>query len=291
MQRIGRVRMPEGVMMIGRLPEREDAVKIGDFCLCELDYGQDVGRLVDVTTCPDSEMPAFRVLHVQTPQEVVQVQANAELAEKAKQAFRLSVKSEKTPVKVFHVCFSFHRERLFIRYGAVIPVDLRRFVNQIQRDYKTQVDLWQVPVRDEASFIGCLGICGRAACCCTWQRQFPGMNVRMAKAQDIPLNPVTSNGTCGCLKCCLAFEYGQYCEAGEHLPVSGAWVCCRKEVQDSEGMVVGRDVMRGRLTVRTREGRFVNALAEDVEILQAAHPEESTKENEHEDAAGQWSEP
>lgn len=295
MQKIVHVQMPEGSVVECLMPGGQEGAlfKAGEYCICVLDYGQDVGRVVKVTEAPvPGELPSFRLLRKQTAEDEAMVKANAEVAIKAQHAFQLSVAHEKTHVKVLHVRFSFMRERLFIRYGAPVVVDLRRFVNQLQRDFKTVVDLWQLGVRDECAFIGCLGHCGRCACCCTWQRQFQNLSTRMAKVQDVPLNPVTANGHCGRLKCCLAFEAEQYREAGVGMPESGSYVHCLKEAQDAEGIVVGRDVMRGRITVRTREGRFLTLPKEDIELSRAMRPENNLKgEETNEDSVGEWTEP
>jgi cell fate regulator YaaT (PSP1 superfamily) len=295
MQKIVHVQMPEGgvIQCVISGEDKDAEFKPGEYCICALDYGRDVGRVVKVMESPDhTERPAFRVLRKQTAEDEAQLKTNMEMAEKARQAFQMSVVHEKTHVKVMHVRFSFMRERLFIRYGASAVVDLRRFINQIQRDFKTVVDLWQVGVRDECAFMGCLGHCGRAACCCTWQRQFQNLSTHMAKIQDVPLNPITANGHCGRLKCCLAFECEQYREAGVGLLESGSLVRCVKEAQDAEGMVVGRDVMRGRLTVRTREGRFLTLEKDDVHLTRASRPEPCLKgEDTNEDSVSEWTEP
>jgi cell fate regulator YaaT (PSP1 superfamily) len=295
MQKIVHVQMPEGGVVQCVISEKElqTPFKAGEYCICVLDYGQDVGHIVKVTELqPAEELPSFRVLRKQTAEDEAMVKTNMEIAEKARHAFHLSVVHERSHVKVLHVRFSFMRERLFIRYGASAVVDLRRFINQIQRDFKTVVDLWQVGVRDECSFMGCLGHCGRAACCCTWQRQFQNLTTRMAKVQDVPLNPITANGHCGRLKCCLAFECEQYQEAGIGLPESGSLVHCVNEAQDAEGMVVGRDVMRGRLTVRTREGRFLTLTKEDVQLSRISRPDTYSKgEEANEDSVAEWTEP
>jgi cell fate regulator YaaT (PSP1 superfamily) len=295
MQKSFHVQMPEGgvIQCVISEGEHEAAFKAGEYCVCAMDYGQDVGRIVKVTESSDApEASSVRVLRKQTAADEAQVKTNMEIAEKARHAFRISVAHEKTPIKVLHVRFSFMRERLFIRYGAAIVVDLRRFINQIQRDFKTVVDLWQLGVRDECAFMGCLGHCGRSACCCTWQRQFQNLTTQMAKVQDVPINPITANGHCGRLKCCLAFECEQYREASVGLPESGSLVRCVNEVQDAEGTVVGRDVMRGRLTVRTREGRFLTLTKEDIHVARASRPEPYLKgKDTHEDSVDEWPEP
>jgi len=293
MQTVARIRMPENGVFVCRVSPALSLMP-GDTCQVELDYGLDVGVVLELfgineNPSDNEKAPAFRVVRKKVDEDEKRIEENAALAEKAKHAFALSVSREKGNVKLLHIRFSYGRERLFIRYVAQMPVDLRRFVGQLQRDFKTHVDLWQVGVRDEAALIGCLGPCGRSVCCCSWQNQFQPVNVRMAKAQEMSLNPVSINGSCGRLKCCLKFEYEQYRDAGEHLPESGSVVSCA-EYENVEGLVVGRDVMRGRLTVRTRDGRFLTVSAASITVVQAARADETGKEGHHEDLGSEWSE-
>lgn len=294
LQTVARVRMPENGVFQCRVPAALALVP-HEVCLVELDYGVDAGVLLELFGMSEhgtgeERLPGFRLLRKVTPEDEVRIAENLKLAEKANRAFQLSVAREKGHVRVLHARFSYERDRLFIRYAAQVPVDLRRFIGQLQRDFKTHVDLWQVGVRDEAALTGCLGPCGRAVCCCTWQRQFQSVNVRMAKAQEMPLNPVTINGSCGRLKCCLRFEYEQYRVAGQGLPGNGSVVKCH-EAEDAEGVVVGRDVLRGRLTVRTRDGRFLTVPAGSVSVTRVARDEVNEAERNHEDSADEWTEP
>jgi cell fate regulator YaaT (PSP1 superfamily) len=297
MQMIARIRMPENGVFLCRLSPTVTLVP-GDVCLAELDYGLDFGSVLEVfaldeTKDASEKVPAFRVVRKKADADETRLAENAAMSEKAKHAFALSVSREKGNVRLLHVRFSYARERLFIRYSAQIPVDLRRFIGQLQRDFKTYVDLWQVGVRDEAALVGCLGPCGRTSCCCSWQRQFETVNVRMAKAQEMSMNPVSLNGSCGRLKCCLRFEYEQYREAGERLPPNGTVVRCGGEAEaETEGWVVGRDVLRGNLTVRTRDGRFLTVSAATAVVVQAARADNGSEKGDgrHEDSGGEWSE-
>lgn len=290
---VARMRMPENGVFLCRLASSL-ALMPGDRCMVELDYGMDTGKVLEVygineNAANEEKVPTFRVVRKQVPEDDKRIGENAVLADKAKQAFMLSVSREKGHVKLLHTRFSFGRDRLFVRYVAQLPVDLRRFVGQLQRDFKTQVDLWQIGVRDEAALVGCLGSCGRAVCCCTWQHQCQPVNVKMAKDQEMSLNPVAINGSCGRLKCCLRFEYEQYRVAGAHLPESGSVVTCA-EFENVEGLVVGRDVLRGRLTVRTRDGRFLTVASDAIAVVHAVRAEDTGKEGTHEDPGSEWSE-
>ncbi len=294
MTAVARIRMPENGVFVCRVPT-ELALMPGERCLAELDYGLDTGMVLELFGLGEGggeggRVPSFRVVRRQSPEDDARLAENAALAERARLAFQQAVLHERGKVKVLCARFAYGRGRLFIRYVAQMTVDLRRFVGQIQRDYKTQVELWQVGVRDEAALLGCLGPCGRGVCCATWQRSFQSVNVRMAKAQEMSLNPAAINGSCGRLKCCLRFEYEHYRQAGEGLPLAGSVVRVA-EGEDGEGVVVGRDVLRRRLTVRTREGRFLTVASEEVTVLREARPDPSEKGYGNEDSGSEWSEP
>lgn len=290
---IARIRMIENGVFLCRVAPSL-AVLPGQSCMVELDYGLDICTVLELFGMAEQtdgeKKPAYRLIRKCAPEDDARLKANAELSDRAKQAFADAVSHEKVRIKVLHVRFSYGRERLFIRYSAPVPVDLRRFTGQLQRDFKTHIDLWQVGVRDEAALIGCLGTCGRAVCCCSWQRHFQPVNVRMAKTQEMSLNPVSINGTCGRLKCCLRFEYDQYRTAGEHLPAHGCIVSCTVNGNTTEGCVTGRDVMRGRLTVKTRDGRFLTVPAECATVTRAAFENTDQRgEGENEDSTAEWS--
>lgn len=290
MQPVARIKMPEKGIFNCRLPETLSLLP-GDNCVVEIDYGLDNGTALEIIGINDEsdateKMPRFRVVRKLEAGDDARLNENADLSEKAQKAFILSVSTEKTHVKILHTRFSYGRDRLFIRYAAAAPVDLRRFVGQLQRDYKTHVDLWQVGVRDEAALVGCIGPCGRAVCCCSWQRHFSGVNVHMARVQDISLNPITLNGSCGRLKCCVRFEYDQYRELEAGLPGLGS-VVRLVGPESIDANVVGRDIIRGILTVRTDDGRFLKVKACDTSVVRSAAAHEY-KEVTDEDSGSEW---
>ncbi len=290
MQPVARIKMPEKGVFHCRLPEALSLLP-GDDCIVELDYGLDIGTALEIIGIHDESdagenIPRFRVVRKLEGGDERRLKENADLSDNAKKAFVSSVSTEKTHVKILHTRFSYGRDRLFIRYAAAVPVDLRRFVGQLQRDYKTHVDLWQVGVRDEAALVGCIGPCGRAVCCCSWQRHFSGVNVHMARVQEISLNPITLNGSCGRLKCCVRFEYEQYRELEAGLPGLGSVVrLVGPEMIDAH--VVGRDIIRCILTVRTDDGRFLKVKACDTSVVCKAVAHEY-KEATDEDPGDEW---
>ncbi|MBP5320453.1 MAG: hypothetical protein J6334_05660 [Kiritimatiellae bacterium] len=266
---VAKVQMPENGLFVCKVAEGV-ALAQGEWCLAELDYGRDLGRVVeldpfDEKAAPGGRLPTFRVLRKERPEDQSQQEANQAAGLKAAQRFRAIVARESHPVKLLHCRFSFDRKRCFIRYSAPVPIDLRHQVEPIERDFKTTVDLWQVGVRDEAAMMGCLGLCGRPVCCSCWYRQFQPVNVKMAKEQEMSLNPISINGCCGKLKCCIRFEYDQYREAAGGLPAHGEWVeGPTPSGTRVRGIVVARDVMRGRVTFQTRDSRFITAPVDEL---------------------------
>lgn len=263
------IRTPEGRFFQCRIATDLKLAE-GEECLAELDYGNDIATLYhrrahDVNFT--ERIPKFRVLRVPSAEDQKWLAESRELSAKAEHNFGLSAQHERGNVKIRHTRLSFGGERLFIRYSADEEVDLRRFVSQIQRDFKTQVDLRQLTTRDEAAIIGCLGACGRSACCCSWQRKIPPLGIRMAKEQGLAIKGEVLNGTCGQLKCCIQFEHQQYREVGVDLPDIGIKVRCR-EPSDTIGVVTGRDILRQLLTVRTNDGQFLTVALADITIVE-----------------------
>jgi cell fate regulator YaaT (PSP1 superfamily) len=131
-------------------------------------------------------------------------------------------------------------------------VDFRALVRDLARslpargEQRARVELRQVGPRDEARLQGGIGPCGRDLCCATFLKDFEPVSVRMAKEQDLPVNPLRIAGACGRLMCCLKYEHPLYVKAHEEMPQLGA----RVETPDGLGQVVGRNVPADTVTVR-----------------------------------------
>ncbi len=234
-----------------------------DLCVVLVDYGETLGTLCAEFESVDTDQPPYVIRRKATQADIAVYEANKEIAEKARIAFARNTANERMHIKILDARFSLDRSRLCIFFGAVEQVDLRRYMNQIQRDFNTRVELCQVGVRDEAMLTGGLGICGRTLCCTSLGVDGDPVNVRMAKTQDLVMNASAVNGMCGRLKCCLMYEYEQYAEAGKHLPAVGTPVSYEKH---SRATVVARDILNGRLTLRLPDGTHKNCLSSEVSI-------------------------
>jgi cell fate regulator YaaT (PSP1 superfamily) len=136
-----------------------------------------------------------------------------------------------------------------IYFAAPHRVDFRELVRELARSLRARVELRQVGPRDEARLQGGIGPCGRDLCCATFLRDFEPVSVRMAKEQDLPVNPMRIAGACGRLMCCLKYEHPLYAEFRERAPRLGAAV----DSPEGTGTVVGYNVPSDRVIVKLAE--------------------------------------
>ena len=226
---LARIRTPEYALFYCRVGSGLD-IQLGCDYVIEFYYGLDYSILIEYGDLQKNNkklrIPGFRIVRVLNEHDRKNIKGNLGIARKIRKEFIETLENESTQAKVVHVRLSLDRRRIFIRYFARSPLNLQRFVKPLEQEHHATVNLWQVGVRDETRLIGCIGHCGREACCCSWMKKECSVNLRMAKSQGIPLNPASLNGTCNRLKCCFMFENRVYEEAGAKLPEIGTNVIC-----------------------------------------------------------------
>ena len=271
-------------------PEAAPALTRGDKCVVEQENGQDVGTYMgafEAAPEPSKGSAWPRLLRKASAADLARVTENEALAETALRRFVQLLGETGIHVKPLTAHYTLGRERLLFVFGSADYVDCRRVVGKMQWELKTRIEVRHVGVRDEAAVVGGIGPCGRSLCCATWLRNFRSVNVRMVKTQEISLNPAAINGCCGRLKRCLRYEYDVYRAAAKGLPEDGTVV----RWPGSEGVVVGRDVLQGKLLVRTREQGLRHVAAQEVTIVSQEQPPAAAEERSHEDQSGEWTEP
>lgn len=127
-------------------------------------------------------------------------------------------------IKVVRCNYSFNGGRLLVYFSAESRVDFRALVRELARIFRTRIEMRQIGVRDEAKLLDGVGKCGRQLCCTSWLREFTPVSIRMAKNQQLPLNPDEISGVCGRLLCCLSYEDAFYKEQNKKMPKLGAEV-------------------------------------------------------------------
>jgi cell fate regulator YaaT (PSP1 superfamily) len=180
----------------------------------------------------------------------------AEVSRKKRAAARVAarklIREHELPMKVSGVDYVHDTNRTTIYFTAPHRVDFRALVRDLSATLHGRVELRQLSARDEARLTGGIGSCGRELCCSTFLVDFEPVSVRMAKDQDLPLNPLRISGACGRLMCCLKYEHPLYQEFTESAPAVGESV----ETPDGDGTVVGHSVPSESVVVRlSADGR------------------------------------
>jgi cell fate regulator YaaT (PSP1 superfamily) len=155
------------------------------------------------------------------------------------------VEEHNLPMRLVKAEYSFDGSRLTFYFTAEKRVDFRALVRDLARTFRARIELRQIGPRDEAKLLGGIGPCGRLLCCATFLPDYAHVSIKMAKDQDLPLNPIKISGVCGRLLCCLSYEHEQYLEIKQELPRRGMWV----QTPDGPGEVVAVNVVRETVTV------------------------------------------
>ena len=175
---------------------------------------------------------------------------------KARVAAKRLIKAHELPMKFIGVDVSVplgakKHDHVTIFFSAPHRVDFRSLVRDLGATLESRVELRQISARDEAKLSGSIGSCGRELCCSTFLKDFEPVTLRMAKDQDLPMNPLRISGACGRLMCCLKYEHPLYEKFKEEAPALGA----RVETQHGSGVVVGHNVPSESVVVRMDEDR------------------------------------
>ena len=165
--------------------------------------------------------PLKPVLRVATAEDDAREAGNRE---KEKEAFRIcleKIKKHKLEMKLIQAEYTFDNNKVLFYFTADGRIDFRELVKDLASVFKTRIELRQIGVRDETKIIGGIGICGRSLCCHTHLSEFIPVSIKMAKEQNLSLNPTKISGVCGRLMCCLKHEHETYEELNSRLPNPG----------------------------------------------------------------------
>ena len=176
-----------------------------------------------------------------------------ECKKKEKEAFEMcqkKIKEHKLDMTLIEVEYKFDNSKILFYFTADGRIDFRELVKDLAAIYKTRIELRQIGVRDEVKRIGGNGVCGRELCCCSFLRDFETVSIKMAKEQNISLNPSKISGNCGRLMCCLKYEQEVYEDKLKRLPNIGAIV----KTIDGTGEVDGVETLKEKIKVKFKDG-------------------------------------
>lgn len=186
-----------------------------DDCIVRSDRGLEYGTCVlPPEPCPDHLISRYKmtvVRKVTMSDEGTFRQLQQEEA-KAKELCARHIRDRSLPMKLVDVEYTFDKHKVIFYFTAADRVDFRQLVRDLAQGLKTRIELRHIQVRDEAKITGGIGMCGRELCCATWLREFKPISMKMAKRQNLSLNPSKISGQCGRLLCCLSYENEMYKE-------------------------------------------------------------------------------
>ncbi len=192
-----------------------------DEVVVETSRGHEIGKVVITPNqVIHSEIgePLKPILRKALAEDIERASRQQERAKNAIAKSRELIEKLNLPMKPISAQYNLDGSHVTIFFSAEKRVDFRELVRELSRNLKTRVELRQVGARDEAKLVGGLGKCGCALCCTTFLSEFAPVSIKMAKEQDITLNPMKTSGICGRLLCCLGYEYEQYHSMKEKMP-------------------------------------------------------------------------
>ena len=206
-------------------------IKQGDNVIVETARGVEFGRVVsgpkDVKD-EDVVQPLKSVIRLATDQDRKTVEKNKQ---KEKEAFKIcleKIRKHKLEMKLIDVEYTFDGNKILFYFTADGRIDFRELVKDLAAVFRTRIELRQIGVRDETKIRGGIGICGRPLCCSTYLTEFSAVSIKMAKEQNLSLNPTKISGVCGRLMCCLTNEEETYEVLNSQLPSVGDTVTTKE---------------------------------------------------------------
>ena len=199
----------------------------GNYVVVETSHGLEIGRVViapDQVLRSEIKEALKPILRVATPDDL---RESAELRERAAAQLRDAkrrIAQDGGEMQIVSAEYNLDGSQLTFYFTAPERVDFRQLVRDLSQDLNTRVQFLQVGDRDRAKISDGYDVCGQRLCCSSWQTVFPAVSIKMAKEQDLPLNPQKISGVCGRLYCCLTFEYEGYRELRGQMPKAGAMV-------------------------------------------------------------------
>ena len=226
---------------------------VGQNVIVETALGKEYGEVVVANRDMDENKivaPLKPIIRIANNRDRKQYEENKLKEKEALKICTEKIKEHNLKMTLTDVEYKFDRSKLLFFFTAEGRIDFRDLVKDLAAIFKTRIELRQIGVRDEVRKIGGNGVCGRELCCCSFLNNFETVSIKMAKEQNVSLNPSKISGNCGRLMCCLKYEQNVYEEKNSRLPKIGAIV----KTEDGEGEVCGIETLKERIKVRFNDG-------------------------------------
>ena len=250
-------------------------LKSNDRVVLENDNGLRLGRVKVVFGDADPQLFLGQIkalVRLATPEDLSQEEKNHALEKRALEFCLRRIQVHRLPIYLVQVECLFDASKIIFYFTAPGRVDFRDLVKDLVQEFRIRIELRQIGVRHRAKMVGGLGICGRGLCCASFLQDFEPVSVRMAKEQQLSLNPNKISGICGRLMCCLTYEYAAYQEIRKHLPRVGK----RIQTPEGEGKIIRYNLVRETVTLELEDNRELEVPIAD--LTRDDTPAEAVKE-------------
>jgi cell fate regulator YaaT (PSP1 superfamily) len=238
----------------------------GDKVVVKTENGLVVGSIAtEVRTMPEDRLPEDlkKVMRKVTAEDLAVEESNGVLEKEAKAFCEERIQDRNLPMKLVEVECLFDKSKLMFYFTADNRVDFRELVKDLVQKFKTRIELRQIGVRNVARIFGGIGICGRELCCVGFLQSLDTVSVKMAKEQNMLLNPEKISGLCGRLMCCLAFEYDAYANLRKSVPKIGKSI----DTPGGRGEVVRHNLIKGTVSLKLEDGKEIEIKIEDLQRI------------------------
>lgn len=228
-------------------------VEIGSDVIVETARGMEFGTVsMGITEIKEEDIvsPLKKIVRIATEEDEKKHDENEKKKKKALEICQEKIKKHNLEMKLIDVEYTFDNNKIIFYFIADGRVDFRELVKDLAAVFRMRIELRQIGVRDEAKMLGGIGSCGRSLCCSSWLSDFEPVSIKMAKVQNLSLNPTKISGICGRLMCCLKYENDIYNELRKGLPDNG------EKVKTKSGMakVVDTNILECSVKVRLYTG-------------------------------------
>lgn len=246
-------------------------IAVGDSVVVETDRGLSIAEVMSgpVEREPGPAEKLVTITRKATFEDLATVERNTQKEKEAYDFCLRRIVERNMQMKLVKVEYLFDGSKAVFFFTADGRVDFRDLVKDLAHTFHTRIEMRQIGVRDESKMVGGIGICGRELCCCSWLRDFQPVSVKMAKEQNLALNPNKISGQCGRLLCCLDYEYETYCSLRKTFPKCGK----RVRTASTNGVIDKLNILTGTITLRLDDGKLL--VVKRDEVLGEATAEET----------------
>lgn len=234
----------------------DQELKVGNYVIVEQERGLEYGEVISEPEAlleTDLQEPLKKVVRPATKQDLEQIKKNKERINDIIANCSKKIVQHKLEMKLLEAEYSFDRSKIIFYFTAEERIDFRELVKDLAKEFKARIEMKQIGVRDEARMVGGFGPCGRQLCCAKFLKDFEPVTIRMAKEQNLPLNPSKISGVCGRLMCCLSYEYTTYKELLKGMPKEGQTI----KTKEGAGKVISVNALTRSVTVELEDSRQI----------------------------------